>query len=55
MLIKRLIFYDSDEIEIRLPFYRSFLTSWNMFSGLCTQDFFHRHTGEGGDLKSFVS
>ena len=40
MLIKRWIFYDIDEIEIRLPFYRSFSTFWNTFSGLCTQVYY---------------
>ena len=29
--------YDSDEIEIRLPFYRSFSKFWNIFGGLCSQ------------------
>ena len=40
MLIKRYIFYNSDEIKIRLPFYRSFSTFWNVFGGLCTQVFY---------------
>ena len=40
MLIKRGIFYDSDKIEFRLPFYRSFSTFWNIFGGLCTQVFY---------------
>ena len=31
ILIKIQIFYDSAEIEIRLPFYRSFSTFWNRF------------------------
>ena len=39
MLIERLIFYDSHEIEIRLPFYRSFSTFCNVFGSLCTQVF----------------
>ena len=39
MLIDRWIFYDSDEIEIRLPFYRSLSTFWNIFGGICTQAF----------------
>ena len=30
VLIERLIFYDYDEVEIRLPFYRSFSTFWNI-------------------------
>ena len=33
--------YGCDEIEIRLSFYRSFSTIWNIFGGLCTQVFFH--------------
>ena len=32
--------YDSDEIEIRLPFCRSFSTFWNIFCGLCTEVFY---------------
>ena len=39
MLIKRWIFYESDDFEIRLPFYISFSTFWNIFGGLCTQVF----------------
>ena len=35
--------YDSDEIEIRLSFYRSFSAFWNIFGGLCTQVFIHQH------------
>ena len=35
------IFYDSDKIENRLPFYRSlFSTFWNRVGGLCTQVFY---------------
>ena len=47
MLIKRLIFYDTDETEIRLPFYRSFSTFWNiqLYSWALVR----------GDLKSSVS
>ena len=30
----------TDEIETRLPFYRSFSTFWNIFGGLCTQGFY---------------
>ena len=30
----------TNEIEIRIPFYRSFSTFWNMFYGLCTQVFY---------------
>ena len=40
MLIKRWIFYESDDFEIRLPFYISFSTFWNIFGGLCTQVFY---------------
>ena len=29
--------HDSDEIEIRLPFYRSFSKFWNIFGGFCSQ------------------
>ena len=43
MLIKRLIFYDCDEIETRLPFYRSFSTFWNIFAGLSLKVFIHSH------------
>ena len=39
MLIERLIFCDSDETEITLPFYRSLLTLWNIFRALYTQHF----------------
>ena len=35
MLIKRWIFYYFDEIEIRLPFYRSFSPFWHIFGDLC--------------------
>ena len=28
--------YDSGEIEIRLPFHRSYLKFWNLFGGLCS-------------------
>ena len=40
ILIKKLIFYDSDENETRLPFYKSFSTFGNVFDGLCTQFFY---------------
>ena len=39
MLIKRWIFYDSDETEIRFHFNRSFSILWNILDGLCTQIF----------------
>ena len=39
-LIKGWIFHGSDEIEIKFPFYKSFSTFWNVFSGLCTQIFY---------------
>ena len=29
--------HDSNEIEIRFPFYRSFSKFWNIFGGLCSQ------------------
>ena len=32
--------YDSDEIEVRLVFYGSFSTFWNIFVGLCIQVFY---------------
>ena len=32
--------YDSDKIEIRLPFYRYFSAFWYIFGGLCTQFFY---------------
>ena len=38
--------YDSDEIEIRLPFYRSFSTFWIIFGGLCTQIFYSSAWGK---------
>ena len=34
------MFYDSDETEIRLSFYRAFSTFWNIFGDLCTQVFY---------------
>ena len=53
MLIKRWTFYDPVEIEIRLPFYRSFLTFWNVSdSALCTQSFY---TWVRSNLKSSVT
>ena len=36
-VIKRWVFDDPDEIEIRLPFSRSFSTFSNISGGLCTQ------------------
>ena len=53
MFIKRLIFYDPDETEIRLPFYISFSTLWNIFGGLWTQ-VFYSWAWVRGDIKSFV-
>ena len=38
--MKRLILYDSGEIETRIPFYRSFSTFWNIFGGFCTDVFY---------------
>ena len=40
MLIKSGLFNDPDEIEIRLPFYRSSSTFWNISGGLCTRYLF---------------
>ena len=40
MLINRGICYDSDEIEIRLPFFSSFSIFWDILGGLCTQVFY---------------
>ena len=55
MLIKRWIFYDSDKIEIRLPFGRSFSTFWNIYLVIFVpKSFIHWH-GLRGDSKSFVS
>ena len=51
---KRRIFYDSNEIEIRLPFYSSLSIFLDIFGGLWTQLFIQRH-GERGNLKSFES
>ena len=31
------LLYGSDDIEIRLPFYRPFSKFWNIFGGLCSQ------------------
>ena len=54
--MERSFVYHSDEIEIRLPFYRSFTLFWNIFDGLCTQDFYSSAWEIRGDLKlSFVS
>ena len=53
MFIKGLIFYDSDETKIRLPFYRCFSTFWNIFGGLCTQ-VFYSWAWVRGDVKSSV-
>ena len=40
------ILYNSDEIEIRLPFYKSCSTFWNLFGGFCTQDFYSSTWGK---------
>ena len=40
--MKRRNFYDSDETETRIPFYRSFSTFLNKFGGLCTEVFHSR-------------
>ena len=45
----------TDEIEIRLPFYRSFSTFRNIYLVVFALKFFiHRH-GVRGDLKAFAS
>ena len=44
----------SDEIEIRLPFYRSFSTFWNIIGDPCIQVFIHRH-GVRSEWNSFES
>ena len=54
MLIKRRFFDDSDEIKIKLQFYRSFSTFWNLFGGLCAQVFCSWECVRG-DLKSSVT
>ena len=54
ILIKRSIFVDSDETEIRLTFYRSFSTFWTIFGGLCTH-VFDSWVWVRGDLKSCVT
>ena len=46
MFIKILIFYDSVEVEIRLPFYRPFSAFWNIFDGFCTQVFYSSAWGK---------
>ena len=43
---QKMNFYDSDEIELRLPFYRSFSTFWNIFGGLCTHVFYSSTWGK---------
>ena len=56
MLIERWIFYEPDEIEIRLAFYRSFSTFRNIFGDLCK--FFNFYTlawGKRWLKKSFMS
>ena len=46
--------FDFDEIEIRLPFYRSFSTIWNIFGGLYTHAFYS-WVWVRGNLESSVS
>ena len=53
MFIKRRIFYDSDETEIRLSFYTSFSTFWNRLGGPYAQGFYS-WTWVGVDVKSSV-
>ena len=55
MLIKEKPFYDSDEIEIRLPFYRSFSTFRNIYLVVFALKFFIHPHGVRGDLRFFVS
>ena len=38
-IYKSLIFNDSDEIENKLPYHRSFQTFWNISGGLWTKTF----------------
>ena len=47
-----MIFYDSDESEIRLPFYSSFSTFWNIFGSLCTHVFCSKAWLKRGDVRS---
>ena len=54
MFIKIETFYDSDETEIRLPFYRYFSKFWDILVVFALKFFVHRH-GIRNDLKSFVS
>ena len=51
-LIERWIFDDSDEIEIRLLWYWTFLTFWNISRGFLTQTF--NSWSLRGDFKSSV-
>ena len=55
MLIKRWIFYNSDETDIRLLFYRSFSTFWNIFGGFALRFFIHGPWYLEDDIKSSVS
>ena len=48
------LLYDSDEIEIRLYFYRYFSTFWNIFGGICIH-VFYSSAWVKNDSKSFVS
>ena len=45
---------DSDATDIRLPFYRSFSTFWNIFGGFCTQ-VFYSWSWVKGDVKTSVT
>ena len=38
--------YDSDETEIRLPFYKSVSTFWNQLGGFSSQDFYSSAWGK---------
>ena len=48
---KDYFFCDYDETEIRLLFYKSISTFWNIFGGICTH-FFYLWAWVRGDVKS---
>ena len=51
-----MIFYDSsDEIEIRLPFYRSFSTFWKIYLVVFALKIFIHWPGLRVNLKSFAA
>ena len=45
MLTKDEFFSDSDETEIRIPFFIFFSVFWNIFDGICTLRFFIHGNG----------